>query len=153
MVQTFPESAPACFNSIQIQGAEALKRKQRMTDLVTPDAVINLSNSQVCKRLYESGSRVLGNFGVMGTVIYLPKVYNGKPVDPNDPILDYDVDHNEFLALKKPEDFLKKLQLAAKPLNMQVGGSYEMVLDANHRVQRIAISWLSFDISQSSFLD
>ncbi len=153
MVQIFPENAPACFNSIKIQGAEALKRKQRMNDLVTPDSVINVSNSQVCKRLHENGSRVLGNFDVAGTGIYLPKEYNGRPVDPNDLILNYDVDHNEFLALEKPEDFFQKFQLAKKPLNMQVKGSYEMILDANHRVERLTISWLSFNISQSSFLN
>ncbi len=151
MAQTFPVGAPACFNSVEVQGVEILKRLQGMHYIMTPDSVINLSNSQVCKRLYESGSRVVGSFNVKGTVIYIPKVYHGKTVDPNDPILDYDLDHNEFLAYEKSEDFLEQLQLAAKPLNLQFMGSYEMILDANHRVERLTISWLSFDISQSSF--
>jgi len=151
MAQTFPEGAPACFNSVEVRGVEVMKRLQGMHYLMTPDSVMNVSNSQVCKRLYESGSRVLGSFNVKGTVIYIPKVYNGKPVDPNDPILDYDLDHNEFLAYEKTEDFLEQLQLATKPLNLQFMGSYEMILDANHRVERFTISWLSFDISYSSF--
>eukprot|EP01040_Poterioochromonas_malhamensis_P010181 gene10181-11070_t len=135
---------------IQVYGVEIMKRMQGMHYLMTPDSVINLSNSQVCKRQYESGSRVLGNFNATGTVIYLPKEYNGKPVDPNDPILGYDLNHNEVLAYENTEDFLQQLQLAAKPLKIQFWGSYEMILDTNHRVERFTISWLSFDISRTS---
>eukprot|EP01040_Poterioochromonas_malhamensis_P014556 gene14556-16119_t len=110
-----------------------------------PDSVIQMCNAKICKRLDEKGSRIMGSFHAQGTAIYLPRMYNGVPVDRNDSISQYSVNPMDLVYV---EDFMTHLQLAATPMMMQLSGTFEMILDEEHRFVSASILCNDIKISQ-----
>ncbi len=97
---------------------------------LVPDGIEIHSDSKICKRLHESGSRILGNMEKTGTMIYLPKEINGVLFDSNSSLRDC------LPCLGPPirtqEDLTKNFQLIQQPLRVRTHSSYEIVLDENH---------------------
>eukprot|EP01040_Poterioochromonas_malhamensis_P010182 gene10182-11071_t len=147
MAHRFPKNAPPCFGSFEIQGLDLLKRMQAMSDFTMPDSVTRLSNAQICKRLNEEGSRIIGNYHVQATAIYLPKVHKGREVDSSGAILEYDMDPHEYSGLERAEDLMHHVQIAKRPTELCFSGMYEMILDESHRIMRISLSCQDLDIS------
>lgn len=141
----FPDNVPPCFRSLEINGIDLLKRTHMINTVALPDSVIQMFNAKICKRLDEKGSRIMGSFHAQGTAIYLPKMYNGVPVDRNDSISQYCVNPMDLVYV---EDFMSHLQLAATPMMMQLSGTFEMILDEEHRFVSACILCNDIKISQ-----
>ncbi len=124
MAHSFPENAPPCFGTVEIQGLDLLKRMQAMSDFTMPDSVTRLSNAQICKRLNEESSRIIGNYHVQATAIYLPKVHKGREVDSNSAIIAYDMDPHEFSGLERAEDLMQHVQIATNSMELCLCGMY-----------------------------
>lgn len=148
IIHTFPDNVPICFTPIEIQGTAMLKRLQAVNSLILPDSIARMTDTQICKRLYENGSRIFANYYIEATAIFLPKMFNGKAVDKNDVVVEYDLDPKDFYSFEKIEDYLQQLQLAAIPMNIKLSGTYEMLLDENHRILSLTISCVDVQFSQ-----
>eukprot|EP01040_Poterioochromonas_malhamensis_P010184 gene10184-11073_t len=152
MAHRFPKNAPPCFGSVEIQGLDLLKRMQTMSNLILPDSVMHMSNAQICKRLNEQGSRIIGNYHVQATAIYLPKVHKGREVDSSGAILEYDMDPHEYSGLERAEDLMHHVQIAKRPMELCFSGMYEMILDESHRIVRIGIFCQDLKVSDISLV-
>jgi len=141
----FPDNVAPCFQSVEINGVDLLKRTHMINTVALPDSVIQMYNAKICKRLDEKGSRIMGSFHAQGTAIYLPKMYNGIPVDRNDSISQYFVNPMDLVFV---EDYMTHLQLAATPMMMQISGTFEMILDEEHRFVSACILCTDIKISQ-----
>eukprot|EP01040_Poterioochromonas_malhamensis_P005721 gene5721-6149_t len=101
---------------------------------LVPDGIELHSDSKICKRLNENGSRIIGKIEKSGTMIYLPKEINGVPVDRKNSLTDClpSLD-TPPPPVRSQEDVVKNFQLSQKPLQVKSRSSYEIVLDENHR--------------------
>lgn len=149
-IHYYPDSFPSCFKSIRMEGVDVMKYMHAMNTSILPDSVTEISNVQICKRLNENGSRIIGKFQLKATAIYLPKVHEGNVVDKNDDCIEY---HLYLHSMKqknnsqKNSSFIEDVQIAAKPMKMYFSGTFEMILDENHRFVSVGIFCNDLDIS------
>ncbi len=131
---TFPNNAESFFRPHLLKGKESLKSFHTSTCHLLPDGVVRHSENQICKRLNESGSRIVGKVETTGTMIYLPKQINGMPIDNSYSIRDF------LPALESPppvinssDELVEKFQISTQPMQFIMRANYEIVLDENHR--------------------
>eukprot|EP01040_Poterioochromonas_malhamensis_P005720 gene5720-6147_t len=69
----------------------------------------------------------------MGTVIYLPKLINGIPVDNRNPISFLQSIESPPPTILNHEDLAAKFQISTQPMQFIMKATYEITLDENHR--------------------
>eukprot|EP01040_Poterioochromonas_malhamensis_P005722 gene5722-6150_t len=121
--------------NFQLKGRDTVKDFLLGSFFLFPDEVHLYSDIKICKRLNESGSRIIGSVEKLGTMIYLPKEINGEPVDRNNTLRDC---LPALDSLPPPihcqEDIVNNFQLSLQPLRMRSRSNYQIVLDENHRI-------------------
>lgn len=132
---TSPETVQKVFRPLHLEGRDTVKDFLLGSFFLFPDEVHLYSDIKICKRLNESGSRIIGSVEKLGTMIYLPKEINGEPVDRNNTLRDC---LPALDSLPPPihcqEDIVNNFQLSLQPLRMRSRSNYQIVLDENHRI-------------------
>jgi len=136
---TFTKGSQYCLCDLHLQGTDLIKRLHGIHCQTMPDALFLMSNSKICKRLNESGSRIVGNFHTSGTAVYIAKNgCTGKDINKKDLVRRPSLhDKNEMI----------EFGLADEPLKIDLKGTYIIELDENHRF--VSVSFLASECNVS----
>lgn len=136
---TFTMDSSYCLYDLHLQGTELIKQLHRINCRTMPDARFLMSNNKICKRLHENGSRIIGNFQSSGTAIYIPKnAY--KEI--------YTTDLMKRLSLQDKNETIE-FELAEEPLKIDLGGTYTIELDENHRFVSVSFIASECEVNRS----
>lgn len=137
---TFTMDSSYCLYDLHLQGTELIKHLHRINCRTMPDARFLMSNNKICKRLHENGSRIIGNFHSSGTAIYIPKnAYTVTEIHTTD---------LKRLSLQEKNETIQ-FELTEEPLKIDLGGTYTIELDENHRFVSVSFVASECEVNRS----
>ncbi len=144
---SFSDNSSINFTKVYLKGFNAIKRMHMINSYLLPDTIIKFSNNKICQRLNENGSRIIGDFQSVGTIVYVNQENNANLQKMEIIENDSDTSHGNE-SYDSYDGFVKQFQQSSQVL--QFSGTYMMILDEQHRFVNISFACSQFHISPLS---
>lgn len=114
-----------------MSGANNLIKIENFNIFLYPDSIMRFSNYQICQRLYEKGSRIVGKISIEGSFVYLPRDF----VKELQTVQEIEEDYDENYFVSRPDRFI----VPQEPIRFESEGWMLITLDENHCFERFEL--------------